>query len=588
MDTKQTLPSLSPGNEAQATWPGENRGVEESPNAAVRLDAMSYLRECDRRFDAKLNLLAELFDSPGYHTQIANGGVVHGTVQSLRYALALLQSGDESCHERAGAIVHAVLGLQDTNAASPTYGIWPWFLEEPLSEMSPPDWNWADFCGELLALTLADYSGVLPFGLVAEMKAALGHAAWAIFRRNSNPGYTNIAVLGGVVTGAAGELLGEPRLTDYARRRFSRLLAKVERHGDFNEYNSPWYTMLCLRGAESGLHLIRDASLRASIATVWRLIWKTIAEYYHPATDQWAGPHSRTYKDRFPGGVRSTLGDRLGGPRTEAQDGQDFAPTLACPAEFRSRFDRLPAAEFVLSRQFAAETGRTFNISGTTWFRGDACLGSVSRDSFWVQRRPLLGYWRMPERECAVLRCRLLKDGRDFAGCGLTGVQEGPRILGAACAFSNLGDYHLHIDRPTNGRYRIADLRLRFQLAARGATAVERNPECFELQAGGWRVIVHLPQAESGRSHVETGSEGEIAWIDLPLHTGTCREFEPAELPLGGACFALELVGPGDTPAPPPVCTDGIRVAWPGASGIEMEMRQEVVSYPVFYWQPNS
>ena len=143
MDPKQTLPSLVLGNGTEATCPGGNGGLEEGANVAVSLKAMSYLRECDRRFDAKLNLLAEPFDSPGYHTRIANGGVVHGTVQSLRYALALLQSGDESCHERAGGIVHAVLGLQDTNAASPTYGIWPWFLEEPLSEMSPPDWNWA-------------------------------------------------------------------------------------------------------------------------------------------------------------------------------------------------------------------------------------------------------------------------------------------------------------------------------------------------------------------------------------------------------------------------------------------------------------
>lgn len=162
---------------------------------------MSYLSNCDRSFSPKQNLLRDVFKHPGYHSRIPNGSVVHMTVPSLRYALALLQAGDGSL--RAGAIIRAVLQMQDTDVASSTYGVWPWFLEEPLTAMSQPDWNWADFCGELLGTMIVDHADALPAELVADMKEALGHAGWAIFRRNSNPAYTNIALLGGVAAGAA-------------------------------------------------------------------------------------------------------------------------------------------------------------------------------------------------------------------------------------------------------------------------------------------------------------------------------------------------------------------------------------------------
>lgn len=36
--------------------------------------------------------------------------------------------------------------------APATIGIWAWTYEEPLSQMCPPDWNWADFIGVSLEL----------------------------------------------------------------------------------------------------------------------------------------------------------------------------------------------------------------------------------------------------------------------------------------------------------------------------------------------------------------------------------------------------------------------------------------------------
>ena len=128
-------------------------------------------------------MLGVEWQGPGYHTRVPNGAWAHPTRESLAYALDLLRTGEGWRVERAATIVRQVLTLQDTDPLSPTYGIWPWLLEEPLAAMAPPDWNWADFCGALLAEMLAVEGDALPGDLAAEMRASLGHAAWSIFRR---------------------------------------------------------------------------------------------------------------------------------------------------------------------------------------------------------------------------------------------------------------------------------------------------------------------------------------------------------------------------------------------------------------------
>src|ERR1035438_5907077 len=197
----------------------------------------SWLAEADARFEPELGLIGEAAHTPGYHTRLADGTWVHGTRANLDYALACLRAGGEARVARAATVIDAVLAHQDTDPYARTYGIWPWFTDEPLAEMAPPDWNWADFCGARIATALRDHVGALGGDLEGRMREALGHAAWSIFRRNVQPDYTNIALMGAGVTLAAGELLGEPRLVAYGRRRLARFAEHTAWHGGFNEYN---------------------------------------------------------------------------------------------------------------------------------------------------------------------------------------------------------------------------------------------------------------------------------------------------------------------------------------------------------------
>ncbi len=126
------------------------------PTEVRRQAFLQALQKEDANYDPSQQMLRTPYSSPGYHTTLT-GGYVHSTRGSLDYAVALLDSGDPERFKRAEAVLRRVIALQDQDPNSPTYGIWSWFLEEPLERMSPPDWNWADFCGTQLLQVAIDH-----------------------------------------------------------------------------------------------------------------------------------------------------------------------------------------------------------------------------------------------------------------------------------------------------------------------------------------------------------------------------------------------------------------------------------------------
>jgi len=259
--------------------------------------AKRYVQAQEENYDAKLHLIGGPFHSSGYHSTVPSGTWVHGTRDNFSYAVALLRLKDEQATARANEVVRALLPLQETDPCEATYGIWPYLYEESLAQMSPPDWNWADFNGALLEHMIIEHRDQLQPDVERGILAALGHAGWSIFRRNVGPGYTNIGIMGGAVTVIAGEILGDERLLTYGRRRLERFVAYTEYQGGFNEYNSPTYTITALHECERTLQLAEDPIARNCAEKLRRVAWETICHHYHPGTSQWSGPHSRAYSD---------------------------------------------------------------------------------------------------------------------------------------------------------------------------------------------------------------------------------------------------------------------------------------------------
>lgn len=539
----------------------------------VRNDGLwAYLAEAEGRYSADARMIGRSWSSGGYHTQVPDGVWVHPTRDNLDYALALLQAGEAARAARAADVIGKVLTLQETDPTARTYGIWPWLLEEPLDQMAPPDWNWADFCGARLAQMLIDHADQLPADLIAAMRASLGHAAWAIFRRNVGPGYTNIAVMGGCVTVAAGEILGEPRLVDYGRQRLGKLVAHTAHHGGFNEYNSPTYTMVVVHECERALQLLADGRARAHATALWETAWRTIAEHFHPGTGRWAGPHSRAYRDLLDETTAQAL---LIGAGLAEDDGRllQLIEPLPCPAELAPRFAALPQAEVEIVRPFIRSADPWASRTGTTWLTDAACLGTVDYAGFWTQRRPLIGYWQVAEGAPAVLRMRFLHDGQDFASACGQHAQARNRVLSAVGLLTNRGDWHHHLDRPEDGVFRAADFRVRYELAAAGATVRQVAADRFELAAGDTRAVVHAaPSAFDYRPVVwEVGQAAGRATVDGLCYHGGERAFDLAAVSRVQVGAALEVLAPGEVATPSsPVWRDedGARaeLVWPDAA----------------------
>ncbi|MEM9660206.1 MAG: hypothetical protein AAF961_17715, partial [Planctomycetota bacterium] len=220
-----------------------------SPLPAVGDDLRALrkaLAKQEHRYDAGERMLTSKLRSPSYHTTLTKGAV-HPTRQSLSYAASCLDAGDPALQSRGFEIIDRVVDLQDAEPGSGTYGIWPWFLEEPLEEMSPPDWNWADFCGVQLIRAVVDHGDAFPPALLQKVEQSIYHAARSIQRRNVRSDYTNIAILGAYVTRMAAELQDLPKLREYAVQRLERLHNYAQKNGTFAEYNSPTYTLVALK-----------------------------------------------------------------------------------------------------------------------------------------------------------------------------------------------------------------------------------------------------------------------------------------------------------------------------------------------------
>ncbi len=542
-------------------------GAESHP---VRPGIDAIVDQLEAQFSAEHEMLCTRLERRNYHSTLAVGRSAHEVRASLDYAILLLQRGGDERIARAQRIIARVLSLQVTDPCEPTYGIWPYYLEEPVASMAPPDWNWADFCGARLALMLKAQADSLESGLKQAMRKALGHAAWAIFRRNVQPGYTNIAVMGAVVTALAGELLDESRLLAYGRRRLQRVFDHASRTGGFSEYNSPTYTIVTVLEAERALQLSDDRAVREAAEGLRQLAWRAIAEHFHPPTQQWAGPHARAYCDRLLPATVSWLNDRLpaplpvhprcGGPTYSLlETGIEPRP---CPEQFTRRFARLDPPQQEHRHRYGGDGHGRAAITTTTWLGPASTLASADRGELWNQRRPLIGYFNTAADPAAVLRVRLLKDGEDFASGYLRCAQHCNRVLGLVTLLCDGGDFHLHLDRPADGSFDARDLRLRLELIGEDvsvdATATPLDASRYCLSAPPWRAVIHLPAdgpAMLGRSpRWQVQALGDrvvldaVWWSDQPVRFNPGTEQRPCWQP-----FALELLEDQQPPAQAPL-----------------------------------
>jgi hypothetical protein len=534
-------------------------------------------------YDPVAHMLREPLRSPGYHTTL-KGGAIHSTRSALSYAVALLDTDEEKWLGRACEILDTVIALQDTNPASKTYGIWSWYLEEPLPKMSPPDWNWADFCGVQLLQVAIDHRSRLPSELAARVDESIRHAARSIERRNVSVGYTNIALMGTYVTFVASELYGWADLKDYASKRLLRFYDYTKEQGAFTEYNSPTYSMVAL--AELGrmrLH-IQDTTARPLINELYRLVWEDIARHFHAPSRQWAGPHSRCYSTLLSSATLNTLQLACGDALPWGIDKPDISEQrlpLPCPPDLIPFFQKLEAPREVVKTYLKAEPP----LVGTTWLEPAFTLGSANRGEFWNQRRGVLAYWGTPQQP-ASLHVRFLRDGYDFSDAQLFTAQRRGDLLAAVTFGTNGGDTHISLDRIKNGRFRARNLCLRFEFGGSAATQKPQAPAAPDgsatLRFKDLTVSFTAPVCMFGDLSPTwaSGQDTAKSWLDLVLYSGDEREFDLTQFSAAALGFALRLTTTTDAPPPRPthaLADNRLSLAW-DALRVSVPIRPDTVA----------
>lgn len=554
-----TAPALAAARAAfQAAWTAEwDRAVIEAALAGL-----------DAQFDPSESMIARRVGSAyNYHSALRNMRV-HPTRESLEYALLLLEAGGASRAERAAAVVERVVSLQETDPGGKFYGLWGYYLEEPAPRMTPADFNWADFNGSLLLLIEYRHGARLPDHVRARVREAIRHAAYSVKRRNVTMTYTNIAVKGTFVTLAAGQLLEDRELWEYATDRQRRFARTLEETGSFAEYNSPTYANVTLANLTRIRMCVRDADVLALNEKIEKRLWLHLAARWHVPTRQLAGPMSRCYSTDI--GAPLWLQKALGGRLVFAALEEIRARRVPVAGEVGVLEYRCPeeAARYFLEDRPPRQVRELFTplVQGTTWLDKDYALGSANRGTFWIQQRALVAYWGGAARPARWAHLRFMHDDYDFASALLYATQERNLVLGLVNFRTPGGDKHPSLDMIRDGVFQASSLRLRLDIADPQARIRINGKGEALVERPGIRILFHLREGAFGERSpaLRLGrEEGRDALIVDLLQAEAPVEVRWAEIGRAYLVFTLAINLAGKAPEYESRLEDGrIQARW--------------------------
>jgi hypothetical protein len=570
--TASSLPAFALPEAPQPGWTPEW-------NAAL-LDA--ELRRADHAFDPKEHMTGG-HRGPEYNYQSnLRNSPAHSTRDSVDYASLLLYTDDKARHARAADILRRVMALQVTDPNSRYFGLWSWFMEEPVDKMNAADFNWADFIGASLLNILYLHTDRLPPDVVTLCRTALSNAAVCIRKRNVSLSYTNIAFQGTYVTLGTGELLNQPDMLAYAKDRFNRLAALTDQTSSFAEYNSPTYNAVVMENLARILSYVKDPAARTLATRLNALVWKHIAEHWHAPTMQLAGPMSRCYfnnigspmfiqkgtnnrvqfisldqlKQKWPGGEGNTSTIDFHCP-------EDLIPLFFPTPRHQHREVFVPGNTLIEAITSTERPTPVAPIEGTTLLTPNFCLGSCNRSDFWVQRRPLIAYWGDASRPPRVLQFRVIHDDYDYTSALFYSAQNQGSVLGSVRFRTGGGDKHPSLDRIKDDTITLNNMTLQLLLEQwhpGNRILVNGKPQSgpftapwnsrIALDAGPVKILFQTRWArwrEEPKS-IQFTQNGEDATLNLDLfRSPTPQPQRFADLTLAGIDFTLWMDDSGAT-----------------------------------------
>ena len=429
-------------------------------------------------FDDKEYLLTEKTKETQaiYHTKMANA-VVHVIKDSSAYAATLILH--DKNYEMGQKIFEKVISLQDINPHSPTYGCWPYYMEETLEEMDAPDFNMAGFNAKEMIAVIKKAGQHLDADVKKLMNTSIERACRCIIKRNVSVVYTNVCITDSFITIAAGEMLGLEEFIEYGRKKLENFYFYTKAHGDIAEYNSPCYSPLAINDIADFFEYVSDEESLECAKKVNKILWRMMAEHFDYDTLQLNGPQERAYSDYLGVSVLKTFGKGTGVDYTKHPKFEkyfsdkdkeiyliDSRTKPICPEEYIPYFNGKKRFSEVLRRVTDGFNYPYFEFAkvATTYKSENYAIGTMNRSEMWNQRRPLLGYIKTDEKD-VCFRVRCLHDGYDFSSGAFHSVQNKSEILASINFSEKRGDTHVSLDMLEDGILSVEELKVVFEFS---------------------------------------------------------------------------------------------------------------------------
>ena len=455
---------------------------------------------------------------PNYHSRLSDE-FVHPLRESIEEALRLFDGGENI--QNALKITSRVTEYQNKDEHSPYYGLWPYYAEEPIEKMMPPDFNWADFIGKQLLVIYIDHFKYLSDSLKEKIKQAAIAACKCIIKRNERVSYTNVAMMDSFMCGVCGELFSIEEFFEYGANKLKRLLEFTRSDGNISEYNSPVYTLVALGDANYLRYYIKNAEMKKNAETFYGYLWKSLAEHYHVQTGELSGPQSRNYStfltDEQKNIILCAAGIKAFDENVPQRD------RIYVPDEQKSNFTAgKEKYEIVrISNGFCYPCFANSKLE-MLYMTNNFCMGSYQHEEMWNQTRPFLGFFG-DELGKYAFRISVLHDEYDFSDAEIHTGQYLGRALGVINFAADRGDTHICLDFIKNKTVKAHDIRVRFSILGDIARlSVKQEHNCLRVSSGFANIQFEYVEAvfDGKNADFELSKENEHLFFDCVLYSG--------------------------------------------------------------------
>jgi hypothetical protein len=354
----------------------------------------------------------------------------HLLPQTAWYAVGLLLRDGAGDRARALRALGVVLDHQYDDPGQVWHGTFALVHEIPEPRPGARMWvdydpNWRQFIGCTLLLILRTHGHLLPDPLAVRIDRALrlaieGEHAEADGRRIT-ASYSNISLMQAYVEVEAGLRFDEPDWISAGEDRARRTVARFDRHGAFDEFNSPTYHGIDLKALGLWRGHSRSPVLRDLGARVEAELWIDAARWYHAGLRQVAGPYTRAYGmdlSRYVAAWSLWVWAAVGRAHAPLPDldrplahGMDLVlgPVAAAigvevPAEARAHLLAFTGERTVTRRISEPDDG---DRVATAWLGADAAMGAERGAvdlSWWDQFHAATAHWRRTDGTGGWLR----------------------------------------------------------------------------------------------------------------------------------------------------------------------------------------